>query len=420
MPFFQNVENLSLTTSIFQHCADCGRNLGKNAISLSGIGQDRILVIFPEPDTFQSQATRNVPGTSQQIQGDWIAGTSSILSILNTHYRSQERYLPDCIWATGVLQCPSISKKSYDVVPCLKKLDQTIKETQPIVIFAVGKKTTGAVFHLCFPHSFGQNCEPSLYFGHQIPLDRYNAYLIPVMSDSDIEESPRESHPVAKKHLYSHVHSGLALKDSRPFKPGERATPDSSQIQFLSHVDAPTKLEEYSNRYKYAAFDYETTTLHPEATGAKVLCASVCFGNSNGKDLQTVVFPFSHSSIVEAWRKFLGHPIYKLGANIKFETRWSTVYFQQPVTHWYWDCNAVGHILDCEEGTANLKFLATAYFGVCGYNKVVERFIKSDTEYGTNRLTEVPFQELFTYCAIDSILTFRAAKRQHEILKRKF
>ncbi len=420
MGFFKNVVNLSLTTSIYQHCADCGRNLGKHAIKLSGRGEDKVLVVFSEPDTSQAAATRSDPATNQPIHGDWLAGSSSILTELNTYYRSQSRYLPDRIWATGVLQCPATLNKPYDASPCLKKLDQTIKDTQPTVIFAVGKRTVGALFHLCFPDGFSPNQTPDLYFGHQVPTDRYNAHIIPVMSDTDMAESPHEASPVAMMYLRNHIKAGFALKDVRPFAPGEKATPSTSDIQFLSHTDIPSKLKEYCAKYRYAAFDYETTTLHPEAKNARVLTASVCFGNSDGKDLQTVVFPFTNSSTYTAWREFLANPIHKLGANIKFETRWSTVYFQQPVVHWAWDVCVAGHIFDCQTGTASLKFLATVFFGVCGYDKMVEGFIESDGEYGENKLTQVPLQDLMTYNAIDSIMTFKVAQKQHRLLKRKF
>jgi len=417
VPFFKDIANQSLTTSIYSHCADCGRGVGKFAIPVSGNGSDKVLVVFTEPSVAQATAQRHDGGV-----GWWLAGHESILGTLNTYYRLQNRMLYDTIWATGVLQCPPLAKSdTFDATPCLTKLHATINELKPTVIFAVGKRVTGALFHLCYPDGFTANRTPDLYFGHQIPTDKYNAYIVPVMSDSDIKDTPRESEAVAKMYQYNHIMAGLALTNSRPFKDGERAMPDLSRVQFLTHVNVAQKLQEYSAKYKYAAFDYETTTLHPEAKNARVICAAVCFGNSDPDDYETVVFPFTHENTRVAWCQFLAHPIYKIGANIKFEHRWSVVYFKQPVAHWFHDVTIVAHIFDCNKGTAGLKYLSHVFCGVCGYDKSVEAFIESKEEYGENRLaTHVPLNDLLTYNAVDAIMTLRVARKQHQLLNRTF
>lgn len=416
MPFFKDIVNQRLTTSIYSHCATCGRGVGQFAIPVSGGGDDGVMVVFPEPSVQQATADRYGGG-----KGDWIAGSASILGILNTYYRSQNREMRHAIWATGVLQCPPLEKaKTFDSVPCLSKLNASIVERKPTVIFTVGKQVTGALFHLCYPDGFEPNRTPDDFFGYQIPTDKYNAYIVPVMSDSDVVGTPRESESIAKKYIQDHVLAGLALKNKRPFKDGEKAMPDMSRVEFLNHTNVAQKLREYCAKYKYAAFDYETNTLQPQAKNARAISAAVCFSNSHEDDWTAVVFPFTHEDVRVAWCEFLSHPIYKIGANIKFEHRWSIDHFKCPVCNWFFDVCIAGKVHDCD-GSCSLKHLAHVFFGVCGYEKSTAPFITSDTEYGENKLlTHVPMQQLLTYNAIDSIMTMRVAKYQHSLLNREF
>jgi hypothetical protein len=169
---------------------------------------------------------------------------------------------------------------------------------------------------------------------------------------------------------------------------------------------------------KYAAFDYEANSLSPESVGARALTASVAFGDDDGNVLKTVVFSFTDKSYDDIWRKFLRSDICKLGANIKFEERWSLVYFNQPVNNWYWDVGVAGHIQDAMPGNAGLKHLSLVHFGVGGYDKEVEPFLKSKLLYGLNEIEKkVKRESLLLYNAIDSIMTLKLMYKQKRELE---
>jgi hypothetical protein len=158
----------------------------------------------------------------------------------------------------------------------------------------------------------------------------------------------------------------------------------------------------------YASFDYETNCLKPEVEGSKVLCASVCFGGYT-KPIRTIAFPML-PDVIPAWCRFLQSGIAKISHNIKFEDRWSNVWFKTSVNNWYADTFLNAHVLDCRHGVCGLKFQATVLVGAGGYDDATKPYISGVGKI--NKMTEVPVEQLLMYNGLDSYFAWRLAVDQ--------
>ena len=354
----------------------------------------------------------------------------------------------DCISITGSRQCPNkmgrltINSDACDShAQCRGWLDKEIRKFNPSVIVPIGYKAAGSVMHNAFPQSVDVAASGGNYIGYQIPSGKYNAWICPVFSsrdEEDIELLLKDRDGQFRKNRYGnvikssgqkaaflyikqHMESALRLVDKRPFPRSDfDPTPKLSDLTVnkdivIESVSSASKLadlfDKWSPAAKYAAFDYECNSLNPESAGAKVLTASVAFGDEKNI-LKTVVFSFTDKSYDDVWRRFLQSDIRKVGANIKFEERWSSVYFNQPVNNWYWDVLVSGHIQNATPGHANLKHLSLVHFGIGGYDKDVDAAIESKHLYGLNNLKNIKRDVLHLYNAIDSIMTLRLMYKQ--------
>ena len=380
-----------------------------------------ILFVYYEPDesTFKS--------------GQWSFMHESLCVTIakNTLKHTQ-------IALTGSRQCPNKSGRLVTVdnacdshALCSSWLDNEIRSFNPSVIVPIGFKATGAVLHCAFPQYVGKGVSGGNYIGFQIPCGKYNAWICPVFSSRDNEdvgllqqthrgEMPTPAQPFVYLYINQHMERVLELVDKRPFShAGFDPTPSLGDFEIVMSPNALSEIfDKWCSEAEYAAFDYECNCLNPESVGARVLTASVAFGDENGNILKTIAFSFTDKNYDDVWRKFLRSDIRKIGGNIKFEERWGLVYFNQPTNNWYWDVCVAGHIQDATPGNAGVKHLCFVHFGVGGYDKDVEPFLKTRHLYGLNELEKkLKRDALLTYNAIDSIMTLKLMYKQKEELE---
>ena len=80
------------------------------------------------------------------------------------------------------------------------------------------------------------------------------------------------------------------------------------------------------------------------------------------------------------------------------------------------------HILDNRPGITGLKFQSYVQFGVLGYDDDAAPYLKSADSYGVNRIMELigtkeGSQKLLLYNGIDSLMAYRLALPQMEVLR---
>ena len=311
-------------------------------------------------------------------------------------------------WVTGVFSCFGNSS-NYEY--CISKLEDAIVTTQPSLIVTAGDVATGAILRLYNPHHFGLGYTSNLYMGRMIPLQRtdnkFGCWLAPTLSEKDIHSySNPVMEGVAKDWVSKHVNYAM---DNYAIPPKPLDHPEPELLYGTS--DIVTALHQASES-PYSAFDYETNCLQPEQEKARVLTASVAFGDSNGMQ-RGVAFPLSSEVVKLAWVEFLRSKSKKIIANVKFEERWSSVLFKQPINNFYWDVCIGARVRDCYSGVAGLKFLTFEHFGVIGYDDDVAPYIDNDdTQY--NRLMKMDVNKLLLYNCLDSIYTYAVAMKQHE------
>jgi DNA polymerase I-like protein with 3'-5' exonuclease and polymerase domains len=126
---------------------------------------------------------------------------------------------------------------------------------------------------------------------------------------------------------------------------------------------------------------------------------------------------------LNALKKLLEDPkIGKIAANMKYEDTWLNILHGIHVRPWKFDTMQAAHILDNRPGITGLKFQSYVQFGVLGYDDDAAPYLKSSDSYGVNRIMEListkeGFRKLLLYNGIDSLMTYRLALPQMEVLR---
>ena len=378
----------------FVKCGECKRS-GK-PMAVGGQGKRKILVLFEQPSA--AQINRN----------SWFAGgDASVLQVIS----GLGLNLMEDLWVTAVLPCAGgVREATFRYEACIQKLRETILDLKPKLIIAVGPGATGAVLRLYNSRHFAENYTSAQYTGKCIPLvDKdWPCWLAPVASDREIHANKNQQvQNVAKDWLRRNIEYAIERSKDTPI-------PVLPNVELLYETDAICSAIDDAFHVKYVSFDYETNRLHPEYPNAKILSCAITLADSD-QIFRTVAFPMASMVVRQKWCQFLQSSVFKIGANIKFEHRWSCVNLGVPVVNWKWDICVGSRVLDCIPGNSGLKYTAFVNFGVIGYDDSVAPYMKDD-ENGCNGLSRMDFTELLTYNGYDAVYTYLCAKEQHDIL----
>jgi len=139
-----------------------------------------------------------------------------------------------------------------------------------------------------------------------------------------------------------------------------------------------------------------------------VLSAAFCF---NGQAPWAGVIHKEHHDVL---RKVLtNRKILKVGANLKFEDRWSRSLLGVGIEGFYWDTMLAAHQLDNRGGISSLDFQSFVRLGIGDYSLHLEKFKQSGVD-GLNSMHKVPLTELLMYNALDALFTYRVMEEQKE------
>jgi uracil-DNA glycosylase family 4 len=206
------------------------------------------------------------------------------------------------------------------------------------------------------------------------------------------------------------VASAIEL-DERPWPSGP---PDWAQTvrRVLDTAEAAEWLLDVANRKIGAvAWDYETNSLKPDADEAEIASCAVTYGTNRPEE--TIAFPW-HGEVISAMSKLLRSPIPKIGANLKFEDRWTRAKLGHRVRNWVWDTVLAAHALDNRQGITSVKFQAFVRLGVPIWNEKIEPYLKSQGDSKLNRIRQLDVMDLLLYNGLDAVYEFEVATSQIE------
>jgi len=320
----------------------------------------------------------------------------------------------DCICLNAV-NCRSTNKKGEDKPPsdnelacCRNKILTSIRSYRPeVIVLLGGTPTTSLVAHRWKGRSSGIN----LWGGWAIPDREYNAWVCPTFHPIYVER--QEDNGVVDLIWERDLKQAF----SRIGKPFPYSTKEEDCIIITEDMES---VAEEMRKTSFIAFDIETTGLKPY-NKALHKTVSISFCNDVNK-AYALPFPTKRKQL-NALKKLLEDPkVGKIAANMKYEDTWLNILHGIHVNPWKFDTMQAAHILDNRPGITGLKFQSYVQFGVLGYDDDAAPYLKSADAYGVNRIMELietkeGFRKLLLYNGIDSLMAYRLALPQMEVLR---
>ncbi len=311
--------------------------------------------------------------------------------------------LDDDCWKTNAIICrPPKNKIPTDaqIESCRPNLLRTIRELNPSVIIVLGSVTIKSLIGHLWKDKVG---EANRWVGWQIPCQQLNVWICPTWHPSYLL---RKSLPVLDLWFERHLRNALELAETVPWPDG---VPDwENQVQIIQDTEmAVTKIREFVVSKVPVSFDYETDRLKPDHPDARIVSCSL----SDGKT--TIAYPCDGVLLKET-SKFLRSGVPKIGANNKFEERWTKAIMGHRVRNWKWDTMVAAHVLDNRRGITGLKFQAFVLCGQRSYGKHISPYFKVKGSNEKNKINQIGMRDLLKYNGLDSLLTWHLAQKQME------
>lgn len=370
-------------------CGACGllKTCKSPKMPVTGSGRRKLLIVG------------EVPGATEDSEGKQFVGKSGKL-LEHTLRNLGVRMWRDC-WLTNALSCRPPGNKIDDdrkIDYCRPLVINAIKELNPeIIILLGGIAVKSLIAYLWRDSDIGGI---GRWAGWQIPAQQINAWVCPTFHPSYIL---REKEPTANIWWNRHLKAALALKG----RPWESPPSYADQVERLYSPNvAAAELGLIHATGKPVAFDFETNMLKPDSRQARIVCCSV----SNG--LRTIAYPWVGRAIEATKRLLMDKHVAKVGANVKFETRWALARLDCRVRNWFWDTMQASHILDNRQAISSLKFQAFVQFGQPCYDEHIKPYLEGIGGNGPNRIQDVDQSDLLLYCGLDALLEWKLARKQ--------
>lgn len=395
MGFFE-ASQLTGTGRLLQQLPQCGKcGLFKNCQSPkmppTGRGERRILFVGEAPGETEDERNEQLVGKAGQCLRRMLATIKVDLD--------------DCVKSNAVICRPEHNEIDDLFIDCCRpNLINTIAKYKPNVIIMLGMSAVKSLIGV----EFGGDINPmQKWTGWRIPSQRFGAWLCPTYHPSYVLREKED--PVLVKITTEHLRAACRLET----KPLPYAGLQERLSGALSLYPTPAALREQLVALRgwegLCAFDYETTSLKPEGPNAEIFCVSF-----HSKD-----FSFAgrvDETCFEPLSEILKNPkVLKIGANNRFEDRWTRRILGHPVASWHWDTMLGAHVLDNRSGITSLKFQAYTTFGIGDYNSSIKPFLEGKTPNSRNTIHLAPLNDVLLYNGTDSALEFEIAMLQMEM-----
>lgn len=313
----------------------------------------------------------------------------------------------DC-WKFNALSCRCTKGKENrkptkkEITFCRYRVFDVIKKHKPKYIMLFGGVAVESVLGYLFP-----KLDISKVHGYAIPIQEYNAWVLPLYHPSFIMRSEKD------ENLQSTFKRDV--KNATDFINQGKEVPRHDYITNLDNVHLLLDIQDVRSAFKQilktkkeTAFDYETTGTKPFVKGQKITSMAISIESGTYSfpvDYQTHWNDKEFNIITDLIIKYLeDDSIFKVAHGAKFEKMWSQEIFEvRPKVDW---CSMdTQHIIDHRRGVTSLKFQAFVRWGIHGYDRLSKAYIKSNSGSSFNRMDEMPLGNQLLYVSLDAKLT---------------
>ena len=310
----------------------------------------------------------------------------------------------DC-WSTNAARCRPEKNElpSIAVDHCRPFVQKAIKELQPKTIILLGTAAVKSVIGMVWKEDdSGEGV--TRWVGWQIPNREPNAWICPTFHPSYCIRMDDAGNTVPGMFFERHIAAALE-KEDRPWE----VVPDyAAKVKRIYSGDAAASEIAQFAKSRAFAFDYETDRLKPDPSDSRIVCCAISDG------ARTISFPWQGKAI-DAMRELLVTPVPKIGANSKFESRWTKRHLGVTVKNWWWDTVLGAHWMDNRRKITSVKFQAFVLLGQPSYNDHLERLLREPLIKGKkganfpNRIKEIDVKDLLLYAGIDALVEYKLA-----------
>lgn len=399
--FDTSVTSSKKPPSLLPRCGACGllNTCISPKIPIQGRGLKGILIIG------------TAPGKEEDRQGKFFVSQAG--RFLRSTLASKGIDLDRDCWYTNTIICSPVDRTKPDekeIDYCRPNLMKVVRELNPRLVIPLGFE---AVKSFIAPYYRGEDEGTGSildWVGWKIPLQKLNTWVCPSYDPEEILANADDRvGPVYKVWFNRHLDAALEL-EGVPWNP----VPDyKSEIEIIFD---PTKAAQWirkaTEKNLPTSFDYETNCLKPDRDDAEIVTVGLCCG---GK--RTMACPFV-GEVIPAMREFLESSCPKLGANTKFEERWTRKILKTRVNNWVWCGMQSAHHLDNRKGITSVKFQAFVRLGIEPWDSAVGPYLRADDAVSLNRIKEVNLRTLLAYNGLDALCEYKIDNLQKaEMLK---
>ncbi len=388
--FFAN--NPSVVSSA-PRCQSCGLKHKCNTprMAPSGLGKMGVLVVG------------EAPGEREDREGIQLIGKSG--QLLRRHLNDLGIKLDRDCWKTNAVNCRPPENRTptaKEIVACRPFLLKLIKEKNPKVVILLGTKSVQSLLGPLWKKDIGSI---SRWVGCLVPCREYNVWIAPNWHPSYLL---RQNSEVLESNFRDNLRRAFSI-ESHPYKSSSCKNPYTQKIKVLKNPDSVlTYIESFLEANNPIAFDFETDRLKPDADGSSIFSCAISDGEC------TIAYPWVGDAIA-ATSKLLRSRVPKIGANIKFEERWTRKILGHGVRNWVWDCMVAAHTLNNTPGITSVKFQSFVRFGVGDYSSNISSFLEAGGKGNTeNKIKQVKLSDLLLYNGMDALMEYKIAQQQME------
>ncbi len=315
----------------------------------------------------------------------------------------------DCVSLNSV-HCRPVDNRGNNRAPtdrevscCRRRVLEAVEKYKPKVILLMG----GMAVESLLGHRWRKDIGGiTRWRGWTIPDRHYKAWVCPTFHPSFVE---RQEEGEVEVIWTRDLKQALAkVEEPLPNYPNEEDC-------VVVTDDIEGVLTELNDSEGLLAFDIEATGLKPyDRSVHRIVCISFC----NSEDKAFAIPAPTKERHIGLLKQLLENPrIGKIAANMKYEDTWMEIVYGISVRPWVFDTMLAAHILNNGQSITGLKFQAYVRYGVLGYDEDVAPYLKSESSYKPNRVTELVkdpalFRKLRIYNGMDSLLEYRLAKDQ--------
>lgn len=382
--------------SLLPKCGACGLSTAgckSPKMPVTGEGRLGVLVVAEAPGEVEDDRNEQLVGPAGQLLREVLREIEVNLDV-------------DC-WKTNALICrpPENRTPTADEIDyCRPNLMATIRELRPKVIIPMGGPAIKSLLAPFWREDVGS---VSTWVGWRIPLQKPNVWIAPTYHPSHVRREIKDETATAsvlRLWFKRHLQSAFELSGSRPWP----TVPDFlSQVRVEYDPEAAARwIRSVVQRGGPTSFDYETDRLKPDMSDSEIVSCAITW-----RGLETVAYPWAGEAI-KATSEYLQSDLPKIGANLKFEDRWTRAKLGHRVNKGVWDGMLSAHHLDQRWNITSVKFQAFVRLGQEPWDLQVRPYLEADGGNAKNRIRQLDLRTLLIYNGMDPLMEYHVGGLQ--------